>query len=291
MGVGYAPPNAKPPIPGMRAMGYMRDPQRLAMLYAASDLFVAPSLDEAFGQVFIEAAACGTPSVGLPIGGVPEAITHGVTGLVADEPNAQALARAIETLYADPGYRQSMGRWARIHAENQWGLWTSAQRLHAALTISGAAARIGLGRKIDFTRPAPIPQTPTLIPSHSPAYEPRFGFEYWEGPDPAQNLGRFRWLRGGHAAAVLHAERAGPATLAITFRNMLEDQRLRVVFNGRIVHEAPVPITAPRTDHPLLLPVVANEGANHLQLHMWKWTLDEGRPLSLLLTDLRLIEP
>ncbi|MFI4882392.1 MAG: glycosyltransferase [Phycisphaerales bacterium JB064] len=290
VGVGYMPPNAKPPIPGMRAMGYMRDAQQLAMLYAACDVFVAPSLDEAFGQVFIEAAACGTPSVGFPVGGVPEAITHGVTGLVAREVSAEALAQAIDTLYRDRQYRRDMGQWARIHVENEWGLWTSYQRLHTALAQSGAGKRIGLSRKIDFTRPAPMPQSATLVKSTSPAYEPRFGFEYWEGPNAEQGLERFRWIRGGQAAAVVHASKAGRATLAITCRNTLQGQTLRVMLNGDEVSEQAVPVTAARTDHAIKLPVNVNAGANHLQLHLWKWTQGEGRPLSLMLTDLRLIE-
>lgn len=290
VGVGYMPPNVQPPIPGMRAMGYMRDAQQLAMLYSACDVFVAPSTDEAFGQVYIEAAACGTPSIGFPVGGVPEAITHGVTGLVARDISPEALAQAIDTLYRDPRYRRDMGRWARIHAENEWGLWTSYQRLHAALAQSGAGKRIGLSRKIDFTRPAPVPQSATLVRPTSPGYEPRFGFDYWEGPIAEQNLGRFRWLKGGAAAAVLHASKAGPAKLAITCRNRHPGQRLRIVLDGKTIWEKPIPVTAERTDHAISVPVQVKAGANHLQLHVWKWNQVEGRPISLLLTDLRLIE-
>ncbi len=289
VGVGYVPPNAKPPIPGMRAMGYMRDPQQLAMLYSACDLFVAPSTDEAFGQVFIEAAACGTPAIGFPVGGVPEAVTHGVTGLVAREVSAEALAEAIDTLYRDDAYRRNLGQWARIHAENEWSLFTSYQRIHVALTQSGAGKRIGLSRKIDFTRPAPVPEQATLLPTTGPAYEPRFGFDHWEGPNQDQNLGRFRWLRGT-SAAVLHAHKAGSAKLAITCRNLHKGQRLRVVLNGSVVHEDSIPVTAPRTDHALTLPVKVSQGANHLQLHLWKWNQAQGRPIALMLTDLRLIE-
>lgn len=290
VGVGYMAPNAKPPIPSMRAMGYMRDAQQLAMLYSACDIFVAPSTDEAFGQVFIEAAACGTPSVGFPVGGVPEAITHGVTGLVASDVSAEALAAAIDTLYRDAGYRRDLGQWARIHAQNEWSLWTSYQRLHSALAQSGAGKRIGLSRKIDFTRPAPMPQSPTLIRPTHPAYEPRFGFEHWEGPNPEQNLERFRWLRGPSSAAVLHATNAGQAKLAITCRNTHANQRLRIVLNGKQVADQRVPKTPPRTDHAITVPVRVNKGPNHLQLNMWKWNQGEGRPIAIMLTDLRLIE-
>ena len=290
VGVGYVPPNAQPPIPGIRAMGYMRDAQRLAMLYSACDVFVAPSTDEAFGQVFIEAAACGTPAVGFPVGGVPEAITHGVTGLVAHEVSADALARAIDTIYRDDDYRRHLGRCARIHAENEWGHWTSYQRIHAALAESGAGKRIGLSRKIDYTRPAPVPENATLVRPSSPGYEPRFGFDYWEGPNPDENLGRFRWLKGGSAAAVLHADKAGAAKLTITCRNHHKGQKLRAVLNGKTVKELPIPVTPARTDHAITLPVQVDAGPNHVQLHLWKWSLGEGRPLSLLLTDLRLIQ-
>jgi|GEM_PF-701301 len=290
VGVGYMAPDAKPSIPGMRAMGYMRDAQQLAMLYSACDVFIAPSTDEAFGQVFIEAAACGTPSVGFPVGGVPEAITHGVTGLVASDVSAEALATAIDTLYRDANYRSNLGKWARIYAQNEWSLWTSYQRLHAALTQSGAGKRIGLSRKIDFTRPTPMPQSPTLIRPTHPAYEPRFGFEYWEGPIPEQNLERFRWLRGPSAVAVLHARSTSKAKLVITCRNNHPGQRLRIVLNGKQVADQPVPRTQPRTDHAITVPLRVNEGANHLQLNLWKWNQGEGRPVAIMLTDLRLIE-
>ncbi|MEO1009523.1 MAG: glycosyltransferase [Planctomycetota bacterium] len=290
VGVGYVPPKAELPIPGMRAMGYMRDAQRLAMLYSAADVFVAPSTDEAFGQVFIEAAACGTPSVGFPVGGVPEAIRDGVTGVVAREVGAGALAEAIELLHRDEAYRRDLGRWARIHAENEFSLFASYQRIHTALASSGAGSRIGLSRKIDFTRPAPMPDQPALIRPTLPAYEPRWGFEYWQPAMPEKNLGRHRWIKGGSAGAIMHASKPGPAKLALTCRNHLKGQRLRVVVNGKPAGEMAVPVTGELADHAITLPVRLKKGANDVQLHLWKWKLAGPRPLSLLLTDFTLIE-
>lgn len=89
---------------------------------------------------------------------------------------------------------------------------------------------------------------------------------------------------------MVHAGRAGRATLAITCRNMHHDQRLRIVINGQEVCERDVPVTPARADHAITLPVDVNAGANHLQLHLWRWSQGEGRPLSIMLTDLRLIE-
>src|SRR5690606_5209833 len=68
IGAGWFPEGQEAPIPGMQAMGYIDSPERLALLYSAADIFVGPSVEEAFGMVFVEAAACGTPSVGFGIG-------------------------------------------------------------------------------------------------------------------------------------------------------------------------------------------------------------------------------
>ena len=67
----------------MRSLGYLRDPEDLAAAYGAADVFVAPSLEESFGQVFVEAAACGTPAVGYPVMGVKNALRDGITGRLA----------------------------------------------------------------------------------------------------------------------------------------------------------------------------------------------------------------
>lgn len=65
-------------------------------LYRAADLFALPSTGEGFGIVYLEAMACGTPAIGLNIGGVPDALADGELGLCV-EPAAfpEALASAI----------------------------------------------------------------------------------------------------------------------------------------------------------------------------------------------------
>ncbi|MEE9128210.1 MAG: glycosyltransferase, partial [Planctomycetota bacterium] len=143
-------------VKNMRCMGYISDENELAMLYSAADVFVGPSLEEAFGQVFIEAAACGTPSVGFPVGGIPEAVNHGVSGLVAEVASSEALAKAIRRLHDDPGLCQDLGRWARIWVENEWSEKSSYRTLFNALDAAGLRQRLGLAPKIGFAAVPPL---------------------------------------------------------------------------------------------------------------------------------------
>lgn len=103
-----------------RHLGYIGDDARRALVYAAADLFVIPSLQESFGQTVIEALACGTPVVGFAAGGIPDMVRPGETGLLAPVGDARALRAAIARLLADDEGRARMGRRARAVAEAEY---------------------------------------------------------------------------------------------------------------------------------------------------------------------------
>jgi phosphatidylinositol alpha-1,6-mannosyltransferase len=104
----------------------------LPAFLASSDLMVMDCRSrwlgleqEGFGLVFLEAAASGIAQVAGRSGGSHEAVRHGVTGLVVDNPlSARALALAIGELLADASRRQEFGHAARSIAvgEYDWGL-------------------------------------------------------------------------------------------------------------------------------------------------------------------------
>jgi glycosyltransferase involved in cell wall biosynthesis len=144
-------------LPGALCAGYVSDPRHMALLLGTADLFVGPSLEETFGQVFAEAASCGTPSVGYPVGGVSEAIRDGVTGRLGAAVTPAALREAIRELYRDAALRESLGRWGRLLAENEWSLEASYHRFLSALTRLGLADRLGLRPKTSFGRHAGDP--------------------------------------------------------------------------------------------------------------------------------------
>lgn len=68
----------------------------LSLLYNVVDVFVTPSLAEAFGQTALEALACGTPVVGFNIGGIPDIIIHLKNGYLADYKDSVDFAHGIE---------------------------------------------------------------------------------------------------------------------------------------------------------------------------------------------------
>src|SRR2546423_6490971 len=77
-------------------------------LYQRAWLNVTASSAEGWCLSVMEAAACGTPSAALAVGGLPEAIEDGRTGILARDPHE--LAAKVGTILADPELRDSMGR-------------------------------------------------------------------------------------------------------------------------------------------------------------------------------------
>lgn len=84
--------------------------ERLTAFYGQCSLFVAPSIWESFGLVFLEAMSHGKPVVGTTAGGIGEVVEDGVTGILVRPGDADQLSEAILALLADPERRQSMGR-------------------------------------------------------------------------------------------------------------------------------------------------------------------------------------
>ncbi|MEN6290582.1 MAG: glycosyltransferase family 4 protein, partial [Methanobacterium sp.] len=84
----------------------------LLTLYNSSDIFVLPSVvdsqgnTEGLGVVLLEAMACGIPVIGSDIGGIPDIIQDGVTGLLAPEKDVNGLSRSITTLIEDEDLRE-----------------------------------------------------------------------------------------------------------------------------------------------------------------------------------------
>jgi glycosyltransferase involved in cell wall biosynthesis len=97
----------------VRFLGVRAD---VADILRASDVFVLSSRVEGNPLSVMEAMAAGLPVVSTAVGGVPELVREGETGLLVPSEDAGALAQAMQALVDDPVRRQAMGAAARQHA-------------------------------------------------------------------------------------------------------------------------------------------------------------------------------
>ena len=94
----------------------------MALHFQAADLLVHAARAETAPLVLMEAAACGIPQVATAVGGIPEQVLEGETGLLVPPRDPRAMALAIARLLDHPGEAQRMGRASRELAERRFGL-------------------------------------------------------------------------------------------------------------------------------------------------------------------------
>ncbi len=93
-----------------------------------ADLFVAPSLYESFGLIFLEAMRWGTPVVGTRVGGIPEIVCDGESGVLVSPGNHHELASAISELLLDEQRRLTLGEKGRKRVESHFSVQLMAAR-------------------------------------------------------------------------------------------------------------------------------------------------------------------
>jgi glycosyltransferase involved in cell wall biosynthesis len=96
---------------------------------AALDLFVLPSLNEGMGRVLLEAMAVGCPVVATRVGGIPDIVADGTTGLLVPPRDDRALAEAILTLLRDRSRRAAYGEAARRHVDGRFDVETMVRNI------------------------------------------------------------------------------------------------------------------------------------------------------------------
>jgi alpha-maltose-1-phosphate synthase len=94
--------------------------------------FVCPSVYEPLGIVNLEAMACGTAVVASRVGGIPEVVDAGVTGLLVPPEDPASLADALNMLLRDPGRADAMGLAGRERAVTEFS-WDAVAAQTAAL--------------------------------------------------------------------------------------------------------------------------------------------------------------
>ncbi|MHA7855895.1 glycosyltransferase [Marinobacter shengliensis] len=103
------------------SIGYISEPEELALLYSLAQCVVVPSLVESFGQVAAEAASCETPVVCFHTSGLRDVVMEGETGFLAECFSAESLAQKIKSVIEMPDHSLiDMGVRARRHVQSNF---------------------------------------------------------------------------------------------------------------------------------------------------------------------------
>lgn len=121
----------------VRFLGLRRDRDTL---FAAMDAFVLPSRWEGLSLSLVEAMGAGRAVVATAVGGNPEVVTDGETGLLVPPDDPSALASALDGLLADPDRRVALGRAASAGARRRFAIEEHVGQL-ARLYRQGLAER------------------------------------------------------------------------------------------------------------------------------------------------------
>jgi starch synthase len=117
---------------GVEVLGFLRDRDRLADLYARASIFCLPSRFEPYGLVAIEAMAHEVPCVVTP-GALAEVVLDGETGIVVPPQDPVALAGALSRLLDDSSYARRLGVNGRARVEEHLTWDAVVERMTPAL--------------------------------------------------------------------------------------------------------------------------------------------------------------
>jgi glycosyltransferase involved in cell wall biosynthesis len=114
------------PPPGLRVpwihLGYVNNDRLLSNIYSAADVFVIPSFQDNLPNTVLESMACGTPVAGFAVGGIPDMVQHGKTGLLAPPSDALSLGAAITELLKNTERRLTFSANCRRVAVHRYSL-------------------------------------------------------------------------------------------------------------------------------------------------------------------------
>jgi glycosyltransferase involved in cell wall biosynthesis len=109
-------------------LGSLHDEISMALVYAAADVFLAPSLEDNLPNTVLEALSCGTPVVAFNIGGMPDMVVHQKNGYLAPGFETDQLAHGLRWVLEDTYRRTCLSKEARNTVLNAFTLQHAASR-------------------------------------------------------------------------------------------------------------------------------------------------------------------
>ncbi len=116
----------------VRFLGFITH-DKLPEYLAASDIFVRPSRSEGMGNAFVEAMAAGLPVIATPVGGIPDFLRDGETGLFCEVGNPKSIAQKVEKLTKDKESRDYIVRNAEALVREHYDWAMIAARMRAEI--------------------------------------------------------------------------------------------------------------------------------------------------------------
>ena len=127
LSVGGGDPKIATSVPNLH-LAHVDDDHQLSLIYSAADLYVIPSIQDNQPNTALEAMACGTPVVGFEVGGIPDMVRPGITGLLTPAEDVTALRAAIIELLRCPEKRVAMAAACRRMVMDEYTREIQVQR-------------------------------------------------------------------------------------------------------------------------------------------------------------------
>lgn len=268
------------------ASGYIEDEELLSYYYSAADIFIGPSREEAFGQTYIEAATCGTPSIAFDVGGISDAIINGVTGSLLSRVDAYDLAREIEKYYSDKKYLQLLSRLSRLYASNNFNYQKMYHNVKSAGFSSNKFKHIS-SKKTAFLltqksliSPLYIKKTNTSNFKLSFSNDKNVRIQLLKGIDHIllNNINcdvdysdrPFAWIEYPGLKICLMADKSTKGYLHFHIRNQIDNQSIEITQNKNLVYKTILLNGDLFNLENISLEVQLNEGLNMFEINFEK---------------------
>ena len=110
--------NIKSGMP-IKFLGYKNDENEVIEAYEAADVFVIPTFEDNLPNTVLESLSCGTPIIGSNVGGIPDMVREGITGMLFKAGDSKELTKRIEEFFALPKQKRAeiSGNCRRIAVE------------------------------------------------------------------------------------------------------------------------------------------------------------------------------
>ncbi|WP_419189546.1 glycosyltransferase [Stieleria marina] len=132
-------------LPPIHSVGMVKGVQQQRAVFSAADIYVLPSLEDNLPLTGLEAMACGTPILGFTAGGIPDYVRPGVSGMLAENGNADDLGQKLRLMLSDTQQCQQLGQTARQMIVDEYAATREAfdyMQLYAALADGDDVDRV-----------------------------------------------------------------------------------------------------------------------------------------------------